>query len=51
MCHTAVRELPAVDAAAITLHGTGLLPHHLAVSSPLPGAPKNCSGPWARARP
>ncbi|MGW6025258.1 PAS domain-containing protein [Streptomyces sp. NPDC055099] len=35
VCSTAVEELPEIDAAAITVHGSGLLPQHLAVSSPL----------------
>ncbi|WP_050512523.1 PAS domain-containing protein [Streptomyces rimosus] len=34
VCAAAVRELPTVDAAAITLHGRGPVPHHLAASSP-----------------
>ncbi|WP_050515492.1 PAS domain-containing protein [Streptomyces rimosus] len=34
VCSAAVRELPTVDAAAITLHGCGPAPHHLAASSP-----------------
>ncbi len=34
VCAAAVRALPAVDAAAITLHDSGTTPHHLAVSSP-----------------
>ncbi|MEV0522188.1 PAS domain-containing protein [Streptomyces sp. NPDC050439] len=35
VCSTVVEELPEIDAAAITVHGSGLLPQHLAVSSPL----------------
>ncbi|WP_185836737.1 PAS domain-containing protein [Streptomyces sp. WAC 06783] len=34
VCAAAVRALPGVDAAAITLHASGTAPHHLAVSSP-----------------
>ncbi|MGI5472961.1 PAS domain-containing protein [Streptomyces sp. CA-132043] len=33
VCSAAVRELPTIDAAAITLHGRGPVPFHLAVSS------------------
>ncbi|MEV1027032.1 PAS domain-containing protein [Streptomyces sp. NPDC050264] len=34
VCATALRNLPSIDAAAITLHGSALLPVQLAVSSP-----------------
>ncbi|WP_158717028.1 PAS domain-containing protein [Streptomyces rimosus] len=34
VCGAAVRDLPATDAAAITLHGGGRMPDQLAVSSP-----------------
>ncbi|MEU6114155.1 PAS domain-containing protein [Streptomyces sp. NPDC047117] len=33
VCSAAVRELPTIDAAAITLHGRGPVPFHLAFSS------------------
>ncbi|GAA0449585.1 hypothetical protein GCM10010361_12050 [Streptomyces olivaceiscleroticus] len=35
VCSATVRELSGVDAAAITLHGNGSMPYHLAVSSSL----------------
>ncbi|MFH8591490.1 PAS domain-containing protein [Streptomyces rimosus] len=34
VCAAAVQELPTIDAAAVTVHGGGPEPRHLAVSSP-----------------